>query len=93
MRLGSRGRLSDRRALVELPFELVVVSEGDPAHDRAAFERALELPPHEERTLRQAPSSRRATADTDRSRGCHSGAGLVRREDATAEVRPDVGAA
>ncbi len=33
------------RDLLELPFEHVIVSHGDPVHDRAAFERALELPP------------------------------------------------
>jgi glyoxylase-like metal-dependent hydrolase (beta-lactamase superfamily II) len=33
------------RALLELPFEHVIVSHGDPVHDRAAFERALTLPP------------------------------------------------
>jgi glyoxylase-like metal-dependent hydrolase (beta-lactamase superfamily II) len=33
------------RALLELPFELVIVSHGEPVHDRAAYERALELPP------------------------------------------------
>jgi hypothetical protein len=27
--------------LLELPFEIVIVSHGDPVHDRAAFERAL----------------------------------------------------
>jgi hypothetical protein len=32
------------RALLELPFEHVIVSHGAPLHDRAAFERALELP-------------------------------------------------
>ena len=32
------------RALLDLPFEHVVVSHGEPVHDRAAFERALELP-------------------------------------------------
>ena len=35
------------RALLELPFEQVIVSHGEPVHDRAAFERALELPPFE----------------------------------------------
>jgi hypothetical protein len=35
------------RALLDLPFEHVLVSHGEPVHDRAAFERALELPPHE----------------------------------------------
>jgi hypothetical protein len=33
------------RAMLELPFELVIVSHGEPVHDRAAFERALDLPP------------------------------------------------
>lgn len=33
------------RKLLELPFEHVVVSHGEPVHDRAAYERALELPP------------------------------------------------
>jgi glyoxylase-like metal-dependent hydrolase (beta-lactamase superfamily II) len=32
-------------ALLELPFERVIVSHGEPVHDRAAFERALALPP------------------------------------------------
>jgi glyoxylase-like metal-dependent hydrolase (beta-lactamase superfamily II) len=39
------------RALLELPFERVIVSHGDPVHDRAAFERALELPPWGEEPL------------------------------------------
>jgi glyoxylase-like metal-dependent hydrolase (beta-lactamase superfamily II) len=34
------------RALLELPFELVIVSHGEPVHDRHAYERALELPPY-----------------------------------------------
>jgi glyoxylase-like metal-dependent hydrolase (beta-lactamase superfamily II) len=34
------------RALLELPFEHVVVAHGEPVHDRAAYERALELPPY-----------------------------------------------
>jgi glyoxylase-like metal-dependent hydrolase (beta-lactamase superfamily II) len=33
------------RDLLELPFELVIAAHGEPVHDRAAFERALELPP------------------------------------------------
>jgi glyoxylase-like metal-dependent hydrolase (beta-lactamase superfamily II) len=33
------------RALLELPFERVIVSHGEPVHTRAAFERALELTP------------------------------------------------
>jgi hypothetical protein len=33
------------RALLELPFEHVVVSHGEPVHGRAAYERALERPP------------------------------------------------
>ena len=35
------------RELLELPFERVIVSHGDPVHDRAAFERALEREPWE----------------------------------------------
>jgi glyoxylase-like metal-dependent hydrolase (beta-lactamase superfamily II) len=34
------------RALLDLPFEHLIVSHGEPVHDRAAFERALELPPY-----------------------------------------------
>jgi glyoxylase-like metal-dependent hydrolase (beta-lactamase superfamily II) len=33
------------RAMLELPFELVIVSHGEPVHERAAFERALERTP------------------------------------------------
>ena len=33
------------RALLDLPFEHVLVSHGEPVHDRAAFEAALERPP------------------------------------------------
>jgi glyoxylase-like metal-dependent hydrolase (beta-lactamase superfamily II) len=33
------------RRLLELPFEIVIVSHGDPVHDRAAFERALATDP------------------------------------------------
>ena len=33
------------RALLELPFEQVIVSHGEPVHNRAAFERALEIAP------------------------------------------------
>ncbi len=36
------------QALLELPFEHVVVSHGEPVHDRAAFERALARPPYVE---------------------------------------------
>ena len=38
--------LPELRKLLELPFEHVIVSHGEPVHDRAAFERALELPPY-----------------------------------------------
>ena len=34
------------RALLDLPFERVIVSHGEPVHDRAAFERALQLTPY-----------------------------------------------
>jgi glyoxylase-like metal-dependent hydrolase (beta-lactamase superfamily II) len=33
------------RALLAYPFERVIVSHGEPVHDRAAYERALTLPP------------------------------------------------
>src|SRR5262249_47521792 len=33
------------RALLHLPFERVIVSHGEPLHDRRAYERALELAP------------------------------------------------
>jgi len=33
------------RALLDLPFERVIVSHGEPVHDRAALERAPELRP------------------------------------------------
>jgi hypothetical protein len=33
------------RGLLELPFEHVIVSHGEPVHDRAEYERALALPP------------------------------------------------
>ena len=33
------------RALLELPFERVIVSHGDPVHTRAEYERALERAP------------------------------------------------
>ena len=33
------------RELLELPFEHVIVAHGEPVHDRAAYEGALELPP------------------------------------------------
>jgi hypothetical protein len=36
------------RAMLELPFELVIVAHGEPVHDRAAFERALTLDPFTE---------------------------------------------
>ena len=36
------------RDLLELPFDRVIVSHGEPVHDRAAFERALTLPPYAE---------------------------------------------
>jgi hypothetical protein len=32
-------------ALLDLPFKLVLISHGEPVHDRAAYERALELAP------------------------------------------------
>jgi glyoxylase-like metal-dependent hydrolase (beta-lactamase superfamily II) len=37
------------RVLLDLPFERVIVAHGEPVHDRAAYERALELDPWRER--------------------------------------------
>ncbi len=37
--------LRDLRAMLDLPFERVIISHGEPVHTREAFERALELPP------------------------------------------------
>jgi hypothetical protein len=34
------------RDLLELPFKHVIVAHGEPVHDRAAYERALDLPPY-----------------------------------------------
>ena len=39
-----RWTLPALRAMLELPFEHVIVSHGEPVHDRAEFERALERP-------------------------------------------------
>jgi hypothetical protein len=39
-----RRTLPALRELLELPCKRVIVSHGEPVHDRAAFERALELP-------------------------------------------------
>jgi glyoxylase-like metal-dependent hydrolase (beta-lactamase superfamily II) len=36
--------LPDLRAMLDLAFERVIISHGEPVHTRAAFERALELP-------------------------------------------------
>jgi len=44
-RPGTRNAPGRRSAnLLDLPFEHVTVSYGEPVHDRAAYERALELP-------------------------------------------------
>jgi hypothetical protein len=36
--------LPDLRAMLDLPFERVIISHGEPVHTREAFERALERP-------------------------------------------------
>jgi glyoxylase-like metal-dependent hydrolase (beta-lactamase superfamily II) len=46
--LYERRALPALRELLELPFERVIVSHGEPVHDRAAYERALSLPPYDE---------------------------------------------
>jgi hypothetical protein len=37
--------LPDLRAMLDLPFERVIISHGEPVHTREEFQRALELPP------------------------------------------------
>jgi hypothetical protein len=37
--------IPDLRAMLDVPFERVIVSHGEPVHTREAFEQALELPP------------------------------------------------
>jgi hypothetical protein len=36
--------IPDLRAMLDLPFESVIISHGEPVHTRDAFRRALELP-------------------------------------------------
>ena len=43
-----RRTLPALREFLDLPFERVIVSHGAPVHDRAAYERALDLPPYDE---------------------------------------------
>jgi hypothetical protein len=50
LRVWTTPRLEDRalpalRALLDLPFEHVIISHGEPVHARAEYERALERPP------------------------------------------------
>jgi len=46
--------LPDLRAMLDLPFERVIISHGEPVHTRDAFERALELPQWPAGPLHQA---------------------------------------
>jgi len=46
--------LPDLRALLALPLARVIISHGEPVHDRAAFERALALPQWPAGALHQA---------------------------------------
>jgi hypothetical protein len=46
--------LPDLRAMLDLPFERVDISHGEPVHTRDAFERALELPQWPAGPLHQA---------------------------------------
>jgi hypothetical protein len=46
--------LPDLRAMLDLPFERVIISHGRPVHGRDAFERALELPQWPAGPLHQA---------------------------------------
>src|SRR6516165_3036698 len=40
--------------MLELPFERVIISHGEPVHTRDAFKQALELPQWQARPLHQA---------------------------------------
>ena len=46
--------LPDLRPMLDLPFERVIISHGEPLHTRDAFEQALELPPWPATPLHQA---------------------------------------
>jgi len=46
--------LPDLRAMLDLPFERVIISHGEPVHTREAFKRALELPQWPAGPLHQA---------------------------------------
>jgi ankyrin repeat protein len=46
--------LPDLRAMLELPFERVIISHGEPVHTRDAFKQALELPQWPAGPLHQA---------------------------------------
>jgi glyoxylase-like metal-dependent hydrolase (beta-lactamase superfamily II) len=46
--------LPDLRAMLDLPFERVIISHGEPVHSRDAFKRALELPQWPAGPLHQA---------------------------------------
>ena len=46
--------LPDLPAMLDLPFERVIISQGEPVHTREVFERALELPPWPATPLHQA---------------------------------------
>jgi hypothetical protein len=46
--------LPDLRAMLDLPFERVIISHGEPVHTRDAFKRALELPQWPAGPLHQA---------------------------------------
>jgi hypothetical protein len=56
--------LPDLRAMLDLPFERVVISHGEPVHGREAFERALALPQWPAGPLHQAAYA----GDLDRAR-------------------------
>jgi len=46
--------LPDLRAMLDLPFERVIISHGEPVHTRDAFRHALELPQWPAGALHQA---------------------------------------
>lgn len=78
--------LPDLRAMLDLPFERVIISHGEPVHTREAFEQALALPPWPASSLHIAAWS----GDLDQVRTLVAkGADLMARSDGSDETPLD----
>ncbi|GAB3427550.1 hypothetical protein GCM10027569_69170 [Flindersiella endophytica] len=78
--------LPDLRAMLDLPFERVIVSHGEPVHSREAFEHALEIPPWPASSLHIAAWR----GDLDQVRKlAEAGADLTARSDTGSETPLD----